>query len=226
MDLEVDKKKEILIEHILVCFRKYEEYKKDRFDKYVREKQLGNPGKEGVTYLVRDIDSGEYYAMKTFKKTKSSAKLRLEADLQEKASRFKICPKVIAVDTVFKYIVMERMDTHLLDIMKKQEGDLTERQQKQIIDIYRKLDEAEVFHGDSNILNYMFKKNKLFVIDFGMGKHIDSKLKKKLATDTPNLTLMTLGFILKLKELNCPATSYSYLIQFVTDDNKKKYGLI
>ena len=163
--------------------------------------------------------------MKTFKKTKSSTKLRLEADLQRKASAFKIAPNVIEVDTVFKYIVMDRLDTHLIDVMTKQEGDLTERQQKQIISIYKTLDEAEVFHGDSNILNYMFKKNKLFIIDFGMSKHIDSKLKKKLETDTPNLTLMTLGFILKLKELKCPESSYSYLIKFVSDENKNKYGL-
>lgn len=226
MDLEVDKKKERLIESILVCFKKYEDYKKEKLDKYTKIKQLGNTGKEGVTYLVQVDGTDTKYAMKTFKKTKSSVKLRLEADLQMKASIFKVCPKVVEVDTVFKYIVMEIMDTHLIDIMTKQEGNLTEKQQKQIIEIYRKLDEAEVFHGDSNILNYMFKKNKLYIIDFGMGKHIDAKLKRKLETETPNMTLMTLGFILKLKELKCPETAYSYMIQFVTDENKKKYGLV
>ena len=120
---------------------------------------------------------------------------------------------------------MEKLDKHLMDVINKQNGNITEEQQKQIIHIYKSLDLSEVFHGDSNILNYMFKKNKLYIIDFGMGKIIDEKLKKKLGTKTPNLTLMTLGFILKLKELNCPSSAYSYLLTFVTVEDRAKYYL-
>ena len=36
---------------------------------------------------------------------------------------------------------------------------------------------------------------------------------------------MTLGFILKLKEMNCPAESYSYLLQFVKEDDKIQFKL-
>ena len=71
----------------------------------------------------------------------------------------------------------------------------------------------------------MYKKNKLYMIDFGMSKKIDDKLIKKLKTNTPNMSLMNLGFILKLKELNCPKTSYSYLMKFLSDENIKKLKL-
>jgi len=224
MEIEIDKRKDGLINNILVCFRKYEEYRKEKIDKYKKIKQIGNEGKEGVTYLVKTSE-GKQYAMKTFRKTKSSSKLRLEAELQKKAAELQVSPKVIEIDTVSKYIVMEKLDKHLYDVMKEQEGNLTEDQQKDLIHIFKSLDEAKVFHGDSNILNYMYKKNKLYIIDFGMAKHIDSKLKKKLGTDTPNFSLMNLGFILKLKELECPEKAYTYLLTFVTDTDKVKYGL-
>lgn len=225
MDIEIPRKKEDLISEMLRCFKKYEKYKKDNVDKYVKIKQIGEKGKEGTTYLVKTKDSKEY-AMKTFKKTKSSDRIRREADLQEKASKHNISPEVIEIDTISKYIIMEKMDTHLYDKMKEQNGNITEIQQKQIIKIFKLLDKAKVFHGDSNILNYMFKGKKLYIIDFGMSQYIDDKLVKKLGVDTPNLSLMNLGFILKLKELRCPSSSYSYLLTFVSDKDKSKYGLV
>ena len=224
MNIKISKKKEDLIIDMLKCFKEYEKYKKEKVDKYEKIKQLGEKGKEGTTYLVKTKDGNEY-AMKTFKKTKSSDKLRKEASLQEKVSEFNISPKVIEIDTISKYIVMEKMDCHLIDKMKKQDGNLTEHQQKQIIKIFKLLDKANVFHGDSNILNYMFKGKKIYIIDFGMSQIINEKLVKKLGIDTPNLTLMNLGFILKLKELSCPTSSYSYLITFVSNKDKSKYGL-
>lgn len=224
MGISIPKKKEELIQNILICFREYEEYKKEKIDKYTKIKQIGNEGKEGITYLVKTKDN-QKFAMKTFRKTKSSTKIKLEADLQHKASLLGIAPKVIDIDTVSKYIVMEKLDVHLVDVMKKQNGNLVEEQQKEIIDIFIKLDESCVFQGDSNILNYMYKDQKLYIIDFGMAKLIDDKLKKKLKTEKPNFTIMNLGFILKLKELNCPETSYSHLITHVSEENKIKYGL-
>ena len=230
MDIEIPRKKEDLILEMLRCFKKYEKYKKEKVDKYVKIKQLGEKGKEGTTYLVKIRESKESkesseYAMKTFKKTKSSDRIRKEADLQEKASKYGISPEVIEIDTISKYIVMEKMDMHLYDKMKEQNGDITETQQKQIIKIFKLLDKAKVFHGDSNILNYMFKGKKLYIIDFGMSQYIDDKLVKKLGVDTPNFSLMNLGFILKLKELRCPSSSYSYLLTFVSNKDKSKYNL-
>ena len=225
MDIIIPRKKDELITGMLNCFKEYEKYKKDKVDKYTKIKQLGEKGKEGVTYLVKTKDNHEY-AMKTFKKTKSSDRLRKEAELQERASKYKISPEIVDIDTISKYIVMEKMDKHLYDKMKEQNGNITEIQQKQIIKIFKLLDKAKVFHGDSNILNYMFKGKKLYIIDFGMSELIDEKLIKKLGIDTPNLTLMNLGFILKLKELSCPSSSYSYLLTFVSNKDKSKYDLL
>ena len=223
MDIKIPKKKDELILNMMDCFKKWEEYKKSNIDKYEKIKQLGNKGKEGVTYLVRTKDKKEY-AMKTFKKNKSSDKIRKEAEIQTKASEFGISPKVIEIDTVSKTIIMEKMDTHLTDIMTQQNGDLTLSQQKQIIGIFKNLDKAKVFHADSNILNYMFKNKKLFIIDFGMSSEINSKLIKKLGTDTPNLNIMNLGFILKLKELSCPESSYKYLLTYINEAEKKRFN--
>ena len=90
---------------------------------------------------------------------------------------------------------MEKLDIHLIDLIKEQNGDLKIYQQKDILNIYKKLDKAKVFHADSNILNYMYDKDKkLYIIDFGMSKYIDEKLIKKLGTEEPNINLMTLGW--------------------------------
>ena len=82
MGISIPKKKNQLIDNILVCFKKYEDYKKEKLDKYKKLEQLGNTGKEGVTYLVK-TNGGRYFAMKTFKKTKSSERLKQEAELQQ-----------------------------------------------------------------------------------------------------------------------------------------------
>jgi tRNA A-37 threonylcarbamoyl transferase component Bud32 len=224
MDIKIPKSKSFLKLSIIDAFKEYESYKKDKIDKYKKLEQIGNKGKEGITYLVETND-GLQYAMKTFKKTKSSDTLKKEAMLQQKAADFGLAPKVIDTDTVSKYIVMEKLDTHLLDYLNNQKGIFTQKQQKQIIQIFKGLDKSGVFHGDSNILNYMYKNNKLYIIDFGFAKEIDSNLVAKLKTKNPNIDIMTLGFILKLKEMNCPAESYSYLLQFVKEDDKIQFKL-
>ena len=195
-------------------------------NKYTKIKQLYEPGKEGTAYLVQNTSNLCNYAMKVFRKTKSEVNIVKEAELQKIAASVGISPAVIDVNSAEKYIVMEEMDTHLFDIMKKQDKDLKVTQQRQIIDIFKKLDECKVFHNDSNILNYMFKNKKLYIIDFGMAKHIDEKLIKKLNTDKPNMTLMLIGFIMKLKELGCPSTSYSYLIKFLEKQYIERFNLL
>ena len=160
MDLSIKRNKVGLIEEITNAFKEYETYKRTKIDKYERFEQLGEKGKEGTTFLVKTKDGSEY-AMKTFRKQKSSSNLCKEAELQKMAADLGASPNVIDIDTVSKYIVMEKMDKHLVDLIKQQEGCLSKQQQKQIISIYKKLDKAGVFHGDANLLNYMFKGNKL-----------------------------------------------------------------
>ena len=71
----------------------------------------------------------------------------------------------------------------------------------------------------------MLKGKKIYLIDYGFAKEINSKLIKKLKTDTPNIKIMLLGFILKLKELNCPSTSYDFLITFLSEDDIEMYNI-
>lgn len=224
MEIPVKRSKLLLVNEIKDALKEYERYKHTKLDKYIRQNQLGEKGKEGTTYLVETSD-GKQYAMKTFRKQKSSTNLRKEADLQKKAADEDAAPNVLDIDTVSKYIVMEKMDKHLVDVMKTQGGDIKESQQRQIISLYRKMDKAKVFHGDSNIMNYMIKKGKIYMIDFGMAKEVTGSLTRSLGTNTPNMHIMTLGIVLKLKELGCPPSSYSIFKKHLTDEQIIKFGL-
>jgi tRNA A-37 threonylcarbamoyl transferase component Bud32 len=224
MGFKVRRNKEEMLKEIVNGLKEYETYKKNKIDKYTKIKQLGKKGKEGVTYLVK-TKNGNEYAMKTFRKQKSTDKLNNEIKLQHLAAKAGVSPNIIDYDTVSKYIVMDKMDRHLTDIINKQEGLLTKIQQKQIISIYKKLDDINVFHGDANLLNYMFFGKQLYIIDFGMAKEITNLLIKKLGTSTPNVHIMTLGLVLKLKEMNCNPESYSYLSKFLSEDQIKQFAL-
>jgi predicted Ser/Thr protein kinase len=223
MGLKVRRSKSELIRDISLAFKEYQNYKKDKIDRYTRIRQLGEKGKEGITYLVES--NGKQYAMKTFKKQKSSATLRKEAELQSAAAAFGASPKVIDIDTVSKYIVMEKLDIHLYDILNKNNGIMSQNIQRQIISLYKKLDKAGVFHGDANILNYMFKGKELYIIDFGMSKEITNSLVRKLGTNTPNLSIMTLGLCLKLREIGAVSSSYSYLVKYLSEEQRNNFDL-
>ena len=222
MDIRISRSKSDIIDEIIKAFKEYESYKRDKIDRYEKYNQIGNKGKEGTTFLVKTKD-GKEYAMKTFRKSKSSSTLKKEAKLQKLAADEGVSPNIIDIDTVSKYIVMEKMDGHLLDKIKKQ-GDMSRSQQRQIINIYRKLDKAGVFHGDANLLNYMYKGENIYIIDFGMAREITLGLQKKLGTETPNMSIMTLGLALKLKEMQFPITSYQYIIKYLSDEQREQFG--
>lgn len=197
-----------------------------KYTDYNIYEQIGNKGKEGITYLVKNKDNNQFMAMKTFKKTKSTKRIEEEASLQRKASEIGIAPVVFEVNLEQRYIVMELMSEHLMDVMKEQDGNLTEKQQNDILDIFKQLDSVKVFHGDVNLMNYMYKYDgSLSIIDFGFSKPIDKTLIKKLNTTTPNFDLMTLGLVLKLKEMNCPSSASYYLRMQLSDENKTKFEL-
>jgi predicted Ser/Thr protein kinase len=224
MGLPVRRSKTDLLRGITKAFKEYEAYKKDKLDKYVRGRQLGDKGKEGTTYAVTSTQ-GKKYAMKTFRKQKSSATLQKEAELQKLAADVGAAPNILDVDTVSKYIVMERMDSHLLDRIKVQ-GFVTKEQQKQIINIYLRLDKAKVLHGDANLLNYMYRKDRLYIIDFGMAKEVTVALVQKLGTDSPNIQIMTLGLALKLRDMGFSKTSYDYIIKYLSEEQRSHFGFV
>ena len=224
MDLPARRSKTEMIEDISTAFSEYEEYKKEKVDKYTRHKQLGEKGKEGITYLVTDHHDKEY-AMKTFRKGKSSSRLHKEYSLQKKASKVGVAPRVYEYDTIGKWILMEKMDKHLYDQLEEKKGVLHKKQQLRLLEIFKKLDDAGVFHNDANICNYMIKEEEIYLIDYGFAKEITPKLKKKLGTDRPNGRLMLIGLVLKLKEMNLPEKSYKYLLREVSKEDKSKFNL-
>ncbi len=222
MDLPPRRSKTEMIKDISSAFAEYEEYKKDKIDRYTRISQLGEKGKEGTTYLVLDAN-GKEYAMKTFRKGKSSATLHREYSLQKKASRKGVAPKVYDYDTVGKWILMEKMDSHLITDLNH--INLSKKQQERIIDIFKRLDDSRVLQGDANILNLMVKNGEIYLIDYGFAKEITPQLCKKLGTEHPNYHSMTIGFILKLKEHGASEKSYRYLLKHVSKEDKVKYHL-
>lgn len=187
--------------------------------KWTKISKLGK-GKEGTTFIVID-SKGREFAMKTFKKKKSSNKIEKEFKLQKKAFKFGVAPKPIEYNKDEKWIVMEKMDHHLIDNI----SNFSKNDQIRILEIFKKLDEAKVFHNDANLSNYMVKNNKIYLIDYGFSKKINNNLIKSLETNSPNYKLMLIGFILKLKELKCPKNYFSFLLKFVSEQDKIKYKL-
>jgi tRNA A-37 threonylcarbamoyl transferase component Bud32 len=169
-------------------------------------------GKEGRVYAVRD-SKGHTYALKKFNSRKAPSSIIKEASLQQKAYSAGVAPRVISIDTVQKFIVMEELDMQLITLLTKTKGVLTKSQQLEIVGLFRKLDQSEVFHADPNISNYMVHRGKMMMIDYGMSKSITPALIKKLKTNKPNSIFMAFSFILKLKEGGCPPKSYNAIEQ-------------
>lgn len=222
LGLQHKRSKGALIEEISSRFQEYEEYKKEKVDKYTRKEQLGKEGKEGTTYSITD-HKGRELAMKTFRKTKATSTLQREYKLQKKAAKHNVAPKIYDINTVDKWLVMERMDGHFFVTGRET---LTKKEQKRIIEIYKALDSAKIFHRDCNLMNYMVKRGQIYLIDYGMAREITPKLAKSLGTSHPNYRLMTIGLVLKLKEKNFKSESYKYLLKHISKDDKKKYGLV
>jgi len=223
LNLNPRKSKSNLIPLISSDFDNYLRYKKEKIDKYKKIEKLGK-GKEGITYLVKD-EKGNRFAMKTFKKTKSSKTLKREYKLQEKAASCGVAPKVYEYDIVSKYIIMDLMDGRLIDIIKSQGNKLYRYQQARILEIYRKLDQCRVFHGDANLANYMHKDKIIYLIDYGFAKKIDRKLKRSVNSDLPNFELMLLGFILKMKDSGFGSSCYNFLLKEVPEKTREKFQI-
>jgi len=176
------------------------EVKKSADGKYTILGQLGSSGKEGTTFLVKN-KRGDEYAMKMFPKQKSVNMLLKEAAFQKQVARHGLAPSVKEVDEENKYIVMEKLDKNLFDIVKKHNGEIPDTVQKKIVNIIKKMDDTGVFHGDPNPANFMLKGNTMYMIDYGFAKDIDDRLIKKYETNSPNMKFMILGLILKLKDI-------------------------
>ena len=154
------------------------------------QKQLGESGKEGTCYLVIN-KLNEEYAMKQFKPRKSKAKFDKEVSFQRRACELGLAPKVIDVMYDPPRIVMEIMNRTIEQVIKDQDGFLTEYQQNDIISLCQKLDENNIYHCDPNPLNLMEGFDGKFKwIDYGMS--IDINVKKH--TNSPNVKALKTVF--------------------------------
>ena len=188
---------------------------------YIRLSQLGKPGKEGTVYLVVD-KKGRKYAMKTFRKTKSAKTLEKEAFYQYLASKQGISPRVIEYNSEEKYIVMDILNQTLLDIVKAQNGKLTNEQQNQVLLLYKKLDSIGIMINDPNPLNIMEKDGKFFAIDYGFAKFTDHKDFKDYPY--PNYQLMPLGLLLLLKD-RCPTKDWTVIRNAISPEIRLKMNV-
>ena len=173
-------------------------YYQKKKDKYTHVNQLGKSGKEGNVYLVKYRN--KEYALKQFRSHKSSKNIQKESDIQHKCAKHGISPKIKEVNLHCKYIVMDKMDYSLMDLIKKYKGRIPKKYQQEIINIISKLDQIKVFHGDPNPVNFMVKNKKLYLIDYGFAKEIDEKIIQKHGTENPNQLFMIIGLLIQLKE--------------------------
>jgi len=168
--------------------------------------------------------------MKFFKEKKSVDFLKIEAELLKIGAKAGISPKVKEVNTVFKFIVMDKINQNLFDLLKEWKGELSNHFQTEIVRIVMTLDKIKVFHGDPNPLNFMVGNGEtLYIIDYGFGKKIDEKLVKKYGTKEINMKFMILGFILKLREIFKPEIfgkiSYPILSKYLSAEDRHRFDI-
>ena len=185
------------------------------------ENALGVPGKEGVTY--RMDWNGKEYAVKTFKKRKSGRMIEKEAGFQRIAAEHGVAPKVILVDQKEKFIVMERVAMRLIDFMRQRDmSTLSEKHQAQLIEAMKALDKAGLLHNDGNMLNLMVDhQGNLKIIDYGMAKKIDRKLRKKYKSPNGQITLPQMRTSMKHHKLYSGSVVDAHI-----KNNQKKQSLV
>jgi len=195
------KTKHELITNILDIYIKLEKY-----DKYDFISQLGYEGRDSKTFLALD-KKNKYVAVKIFKTHKTVKQIKKETQLQEIASLNHISPNIYDINYNDKFIVMDYCDKTLYELLSQTNGMLDENNQKKIINLFHKLDKCKIYHNDPNLCNFMLKKNKWFIIDFGFSIPINSYCIDKYGP-TPNIKYMPTGLLLNLKKIY-PNIEYS-----------------
>lgn len=171
-----------------------------KYQDYTFMRQLGTEGKDGRTFLVQHTPSKKMYAMKLFRKSKSRKHIAREVDMQKRAAAAGIAPAVVDFNLDGRYIVMDKLDVTLYEMFKKQEGQLTDVQQRSVLALFDKLDTCGVLHGDPNPLNFMRKGKRWYAIDYGFAK-IVTPVQDRLYNGHTNRQLMTMGLIVQLTQL-------------------------
>ena len=168
-------------------------------------KQLGIKGSHGSVVAVQL--GRKLCAKKQFRANRSNLKIKREIQLQREAAAAGVSPRIIEYNLNSKYIIMQRLCKNLWDVLRKKGGKMSKKLQREILQIFRILDNIGVFHKDPNPLNFMLDAtNTLYIIDFGFATRVDIKRDGK----TPNQNQMTLGLLMKLSNF-FPGVEYPIL---------------
>ena len=220
---------------------------KDRFielcnvnsDGKVEAKILGKKGKEGIAKVVWDQRDKVHRVKKQFRKAKSANTLTREGQLQTLASSHGISPKVYEINVDDKYIVMEMMEKKtLIDIiLKNKEAGrqlLSNKEQMELIDLFKRLDSIGLFHGDPNPYNFLKFPNdyhdkkvagKFGIIDYGFGKMSENARELKLYNGKPNESLMLVGLLVILKKKGYTPSDFSVLFKNINTAVRVQFDL-
>jgi tRNA A-37 threonylcarbamoyl transferase component Bud32 len=213
-------KKSDIVSFLKNVFKKYN-FKEPKIEennqKYKIIEKIGHNGKEGTIYSVKKLNGKKVFAMKKFKNNKSKNNIEKEGELLKEAAKCNLSPKVIEIDLENKFIVMDKLDKSLFDILKENEGKMSLEYQKRFIDICKQLDNLGISHGDPSPLNFMEKEGKLYIIDFGFGKLMEKG-------ENLNIKYMPLGFILKIKDV-CGTKNFPEIMKYISKEDKIKFNL-
>jgi predicted Ser/Thr protein kinase len=164
-------------------------------DFVVVDAELGKKGKDGNLFIVH---RGNRSMIAKVFKNKNIEKIEAETFFLKKGYELGISPKTYGYGN--NYILMDRLEYSLFDVIKKN-GKMTKKHQTDVIKILEILDKNKIFHGDVSPLNFMFDKNgKMYIIDYGMSKNIDSKFLKKYGNNS-NIKLGLTVFILNIRKV-------------------------
>lgn len=111
------------------------------------------------------------HILKKWKDTNTNSIL-YQVKLQNICSACGISPEVYQIDLPNQSIVMEKMYCNLLTFFTHHKHehsvDVLTRIQREIIHIWKKLDELRIFHNDINLCNILLRTDlTVFLIDFG-----------------------------------------------------------
>lgn len=186
-------------------------------------KRIIKKSNESTIWKICSVE-GDKFIMK--KLHTSFEKCFREINFQKICSGFNITPKILDCNFEEKIFVMDYIQgCDLLEYIKKSNGVLSPIIQERINYIFKTLDNVGIFHGDTNLHNFMLCRGVLYIIDFGMSVKIDSKFIKKNRTSTPNMDLMGSALILKFKKLGVKYSSYKYILENINPRIKTIYKL-
>ncbi len=200
--------------------------------------RLGVPGKDGIA--LRLNCGGTDYALKFFVPKKNHKKIKNEALFQQMAANIGISPKIYAVKlpenkTQYPYIAMEIVKgPRFVDfkersvpnpVISAKDGRymvIKPKVQKEIYEIFDKLDSVGVLHNDGNILNLMWdsSKDKPVLIDYGFGKLFSLKDLKNRGPN-PNIDTTLYAMLLGSRHHGFKAQE----LRDMVDEYDEKFGM-